>query len=92
MASGVSSGKMCAQEMVFEPVFSGLVTSVPSTSTMPAVGERGAQLAPLRCWSADEQRDGLGDAGELLGRRQAVGALRGDARRAPGAAGRRRAP
>ena len=68
------------QEMILAArSFPCLVTSGPSTSTMPCCGELDAQLAPARLLVAGERRDRLGDARELLGRREPVGASGGDA-------------
>ena len=57
-----------------------MVTSGPSTSTMPLLGQHLAQLAPALLLIAGQRRDRLADARELLGRRQPVRALGGDAR------------
>ena len=71
--------KNLAQEMVLEPGLLLLGHLRPVDQHDAVLGERLAQLAPALLLVAREHRHRLGDAGELLGRRQAVGALGGDA-------------
>ena len=79
IASGVSSGKMLWRKWSSIQLRSALVTSWPSTSTMPALGQDAAQIAPDRLLVGGKLRNRLVDGDELLGRRQAVGAAFGDA-------------
>ena len=67
-----------AEEIVFEPGFLRLVTSGPSTRTMPASASAVAvrAIAPA---DPDQQRNAFGDADELLRRRQSLGAFGVDA-------------
>ena len=71
--------KNLLQEMILEPglFLLGHVRSVDQHDAL--LGERLAQFAPALLLVAGQHRDGLGNAGELLGRRQPVGALGGDA-------------
>ena len=58
---------------------SGFLSSPPSTSTTPAAASAGRSSSQRCCWSLRELRHRLADAGELLGRREPVRALRRDA-------------
>ena len=78
MASGVNSGKTWRRKKSSSHAFSFLLTSGPSTRTIPCSERILAQLAPARLLMAREHRDRLADAAELFGRRQPVGALGGD--------------
>ena len=79
-ASGVSTGKICVHEALVEPVALVARSSSPgSTTAMPASAQLVAQLAPARLLVAHQLAGALRDRVELLRRRQAVLARRGDA-------------
>ena len=79
IASGVSSGNTLWRKWSSIQVRSALVTSWPSTSTMPASASVPRRSRQIACWSEASCETVWLMQRELLGRRQAVGAALGDA-------------
>ncbi len=79
MASGVSTGKMWCRKWSSSQARSILVSVSTSTSRTLFSLEILAQLAPSRLLVARQHCHRVGDTGELLGRRQAIGAAGDDA-------------
>ena len=80
MASGVSTGKICSRNWASSQARSLSVSSSGSTTAMPASRSSRHMRAQTPCWSAISSLGHAVDLGELLRRRQAVVAQRGDAR------------